>query len=49
MSPADLLGVNESTRRMSPLMYRNVRIELAALGADAAAIGAAHRALIKQS
>ena len=40
---------NECARRMSPLMYRNVRIELAALGADAPAIGAAHRALTEQS
>ena len=36
---------NECARRMSPLMYRNVKIELAALGADAPAIGAARRAL----
>lgn len=40
---------HECARRMSPLMYRNVRIELAALGADAPAIGAARRALSQQS
>lgn len=40
---------NECARRMSPLMYRNVRIELAALGADAPAIGAARRALSQPS
>jgi glucokinase len=40
---------HECARRMSPLMYRNVRIELGTLGADAPAIGAAHRALTEQS
>lgn len=40
---------NECARRMSPLMYRNVRIELAALGADAPAIGAARCALSQPS
>jgi predicted NBD/HSP70 family sugar kinase len=40
---------NECARRMSPLMYRNVRIELAALGADAPAIGAARRAFDQPS
>jgi len=39
----------ECARRMSPLMYRNVRIELAALGVDAPAIGAARRALTTPS
>ena len=40
---------SECARRMSPLMYRNVRIELAALGVDAPAIGAARRAFSQQS
>lgn len=40
---------NECARRMSPLMYRNVRIELAALGVDAPAIGAARRAFSQPS
>ena len=35
----------ECARRMSPVMYRSVKIELAALGADAPAIGAARQAL----
>jgi predicted NBD/HSP70 family sugar kinase len=35
----------ECARRMSPAMYRSVKIELAALGADAPAIGAARQAL----
>jgi len=40
---------HECARRMSPQMYRNVRIELSTLGADAPAIGAARRALSQQS
>jgi predicted NBD/HSP70 family sugar kinase len=35
----------ECARRMSPDMYRSMKIELAALGADAPAIGAARQAL----
>ena len=40
---------HECARRMSPLMYPHVRIELATLGADAPAIGAARRALSQPS
>ena len=36
---------HECARRMSPAMYRGVKIELATLGADAPAIGAARQAL----
>jgi predicted NBD/HSP70 family sugar kinase len=35
----------ECARRMSPAMYRSIKIELAVLGADAPAIGAARQAL----
>jgi predicted NBD/HSP70 family sugar kinase len=40
---------HECARRMSPAMYGNVKIELAALGVDAPAIGAARQALTSQS
>jgi predicted NBD/HSP70 family sugar kinase len=39
----------ECARRMSPAMYRSLKIELAALGADAPAIGAARQALTSPS
>ena len=40
---------SECARRMSPQMYRHVTIELAALGTDAPAVGAAHRAFTAHS